>query len=139
MSAPAVVVLGSVSQGYSTTPTIIWISPDRNTATDSSVRRVKKFEDNLTSSILETGISAISEDVLVGRVVAVRRDDKYVRGEVVEILTGDTKVRVLLTDWGEVVDEISSNLRNIPTTINYQRHYWPISWFCRRGCRRRKT
>ena len=139
MSAPAVVVLGSVSQGYSTTPTIIWISPDRNTATDSSVRRVKKFEDNLTSSILDTGLSAFSEDVLVGRVVAVRRDDKYVRGEVVEILTGDTKVRVLLTDWGEVVDEISSNLRNIPTTINYQRHYWPISWFCRMGCWRRKT
>ena len=136
MSAPAVVVISSVSQGHSTT---IWISPDRNTATDSSVRRVKKFEDNLTSSILDTGLSAFSEDVLVGRVVAVRRDDKYVRGEVVEILTGDTKVRVLLTDWGEVVDEISSNLRNIPTTINYQRHYWPISWFCRRGCWRRKT
>ena len=33
-------------------------------------------------------------------------------------MTGDTTVRVLLTDRGEVVDEIISNLRNIPTQLN---------------------
>ena len=36
--------------------------------------------DNLTRSILDTGLSGVSEDVLAGRAVAVRRDDKYVRG-----------------------------------------------------------
>merc|ERR1719318_953970 len=48
--------------------------------------------------------------------VAVRRGDKFVRGKVEEIFT-NTRVRVLMTDWGEMVEESTDNLRNIPNNI----------------------
>ena len=51
MFGPPLVVLGSVTQGSATTPTTVCISPDRKVATDTSVKRVRKFEDQLTNSV----------------------------------------------------------------------------------------
>ena len=69
MSA-SLVMLGSVAQGSATIPTTVWISPDRDSATDTSVKRVRKFEDQLTNSV---DMNASLGGVEVGMTVAVRR------------------------------------------------------------------
>ena len=92
MSA-SLVMLGSVAQGSATIPTTVWISPDRDSATDTSVKRVRKFEDQLTNSV---DMNASLGGVEVGMMFAVRRGDKFVRGKVEEIFTNtSTVVRVL--------------------------------------------
>ena len=114
MSAPKL-VLGSVTQGSATTPTTIWTSPDRDAAIDTSVKRVKKFEDQLANCV---DMNMPLDAVEVGKIVAVRRGHKFVRGKVEEILNKtNTVVRVLMTDWGEMVEEITDNLRIIPDNI----------------------
>ena len=77
------------------------ISPDRDSATDTSVKKVGKFKDQLTNSV---GMNASLDGAEIRKMVAVRRGDKFVRGKVQEIFSNTSRVvRVLMTDWGEIV------------------------------------
>ena len=112
--SPTLVVLGGVTPGTIATPTTIWISPDRNSASDSRVRKAKKFEDNLTISIRDAGVP---DDVVIGGLLAVKRGEKYVRGMVEAVDFKDRVAKLTLTDWGEIVFERFDDLRNIPSKM----------------------
>ena len=49
MSAP-LVVLSSLTQGTATTPTTVWISPDRDSATDTRVKFVRGKVEKISSN-----------------------------------------------------------------------------------------
>ena len=116
MSAPTLVVMGSVTQGSINSPTTIWIYSVRNLVTDTSIESVRQFENELTSN---ADVTLSFQCINVGMIVAVKRADKFVRGKVEQITTANNKctVRLFMVDWGEVVEEILDNLRVIPNKI----------------------
>jgi len=119
MSGQKLVTLGSLTKGSENCPSTIWISPHRESSgDDSSVKRIIRFEDHLTSIFSGDCTEMVTKErnLETGQILALKHCNKYVRGKLSKVVDTDV-VEILLVDWGKIVTVERNCLFQIPTSI----------------------